>query len=108
MNATAPSKPAPPQRSTTSSSAPVKPSASPPKKREQKKPQMALVAAVMSSSLAGYLEKTIKIEASCQHYARALVDRGYETPEMFHTLSSKVLLDSFARALVETERQREQ
>ena len=57
---------------------------------------MALVAAVMSSSLAGYLEKTIKIEASCQNYARALVDRGYETPERFHTLSSRVLVDSFA------------
>jgi len=59
---------------------------------------MALVAAVMSSTLAGYLEKTVKIEASCQDYARALVDRGYETPELFHTLSSRDLLTSFAWA----------
>ena len=48
-----------------------------------------LITAVMQRSMQSYLERDVGIPSGAAEFSRALVDQGYETPDLFHQISEE-------------------
>lgn len=54
-----------------------------------------LITAVMQRSMQSYLEREVRLPSGAAEYSRALIDQGYETPELFHQISEEDLKTKF-------------